>query len=227
MSRPSAPSRPSSGGAGKPTGIGNHGGASHSSSGRGVAGRPTPSRHASARPMHRGPARSMHRGGYGHYGLGRHHYHRRGWFFYRYYPHCHYYGIHGYRAAYYGSSFGGFLLSLGVIFLLFGAVISLDGYEPLFNSLFIIGLVITVLGIVLSVAMSTRMASMRTQHNEYDSENYYPNEPASSSAPSSSLDGYAGKGPSSAPAKSKGGTCPNCGAASSGDFCSFCGTRIN
>jgi hypothetical protein len=145
-------------------------------------------------------------------------------FFRRYYPHHHYFGIHGYRGAYYGSSFGGGLLAFGIIFLIIGIALEWD-YGTLFNGFFIAGLLMIILGILLAVMMSSRLNRMRMQHSEFDS----PDRAPSMSAPSgsSSLDGFVTGAPSAPPpAATRTGRCPSCGGSGSGEFCSFCGSRL-
>ena len=146
---------------------------------------------------------------------------RRGIFYRRYYPHRHYYRVGGYRRTYYSMTFSSFLTSLGMISLIVGLILYFAEAMNFWNPLFLVGIGLLAIGTVIWITSNTILSKMRKKCDYYDDRNDYsisdhPEDRPTSSIPSSPQ--------SSAPRRNK---CPHCGAPESGDFCSFCGNRVN
>jgi len=148
----------------------------------------------------------------------RRHPHRRNYRI-RYYPHRRYYHIRGYRRAYYGTSFSGFLASLGVIFLIIGVIVGLDGAGNIFNPLFFIGAGLIVASIFLAILFSATMGKMRARAGDLGDPGSFDDY----HQPSAPVTGtYINQ-----PAQQAGPRrCPSCGRAAAGAFCDSCGTRL-
>ena len=117
-------------------------------------------------------------------------------------------------------SFAGFLATVGILFLLYGIIIGLEPNESIFNPLFWVGVVLIGLAMVGSIMASARMARLRDQYN--DGEDFSDN--TMQSAPPVS-----GTTINQQPVQQqpRTGKCPSCGGSGSGEFCAFCGTRMN
>lgn len=142
---------------------------------------------------------------------------------YRYYPHRRYYHVHGYRGAYYGTNFSGFLASVGIFLLLIGIVIGLEPETGIFNIFTILGAVMIVVGILLATVFSSRMGRMRQQCGDMGdpyAESSYNQGPTPVSA------GNVGGTVNNTPPQQRMGTCPRCGASGNGNNCQYCGAGM-
>jgi hypothetical protein len=112
-----------------------------------------------------------------------------------------------------GASFGSTLLGFGFVFLLFGILLGLSGDFGYFNGLTITGIVFTVLGCLVAMMMSRRMAALRRGADE-EAPWVDPN----MGAPMQGAPMMGGA--------MRAGRCSSCGANGSGNMCEFCGSPM-
>jgi membrane-bound ClpP family serine protease len=138
--------------------------------------------------------------------------------FHRYYPHRHYYGIHGYRGSYYGTGIGGFFASIGMVMMIIGIILAIEptGFN-LGHPLIWAGVGVMFLGGLISAIFASRMNRMRArfQHEEFAEEAQAQSHGTTTTSTTTTTH---------AP---QGGRCGACGGQNSGgNHCQYCGARL-